>query len=227
MRSPRRVAWRALAVALVLLLGLVANLPPAVGIHSGTATDVASEISETVTLARNRFSGYTFTIARGDRLTYDVRVIAGTGIDLYIVPASGFVDYRNDSAPRFDLHVREEDRTNISGVFVGDSRTSGADTVILDNADVSGAMSTGPVTISVHLKKEPPQGPSPALVGALVAAVAVGIGAVALLLVRARRKARGPPPPAAPPPSWRPAGPYAPPYPPPPPPPQGPFPPRP
>ncbi len=180
---------RQAGLSLVLFLfafGLSA--PLAAAYHTGAVKAANLSVSETITLPTNTYSGYTFTIGNGDRLSYDLRVTSGSPIDMYVVSADNLLRYRNDSTVSFFATVRVENRTTISDVFTGTPQTAGADTLIVDNTDLSGAVPTGAVTVSVNLRREPPPAPNPLPIGGAIAAVVVGVAVIALLVLRARRR---------------------------------------
>jgi len=225
MADPRLVA--STVFTLLLATALLTPATSVVAYHTGPIKAVASEISETLTLPRNNYSGYTFTLGRGDRIVYDVRVNRGTGIDLYIVSATDLGFYRSDSGVRFYWLDAVEAQTVISGVFMADSRTAGADTVIVDNVDFSGAQPYGPVNVSVNLTREVAPAPSPWPVVVLVFGVGIAVAVLVLLAVRMRKNPSSVPAPPYPSPYGSPPRPYAPPISPPQSPPQGPQPPPP
>ena len=196
---------------LLLAGALLTAATSIVAYHTGPIKAVASEISETLTLPRNNYSGYTFTLGRGDRIVYDVRVNSGTGIDLYIVSASELSFYRSDSGVRFYWLDAVEAQTAIAGEFIADAQTAGADTVIVDNVDFSGAQPYGPVNVSVNLRKvaAPPLSLWP-VVG-IVVAVGIGVAILMLLAVRIRKKPSSVPAPPYPSLYGGPPGPYVPP----------------
>jgi len=221
---------RLVAVTVFTLLLAAALLTPAttvVAYHTGPIRAVVSEVSETLTLPRNNYSGYTFTLGRGDRIVYDIRVNRGTNIDLYVVSASELTFYRSDSGVRFYWIDAVEAQTVISGVFIADSQTAGTDTVIVDNVDFSGAQPYGPVNVSVNLRKEAAPPPSPWPVVVLVVGVGIAVAVLVLFAFRMRKKPSSVPAPLYPSSYGSPPLPYVPPIAPPQPPPQGPQPPPP
>jgi hypothetical protein len=210
--------------ALLVLFLLEVVVLPADAYHTGVVTVAGLRISETIVLPRNNYAGYTFALGIGDRITYDIRVTSGGPIDMYVVSADNLQKYRNDSSVAFFPTLRVENRTTISGAYTATASTAGPNTVIVDNVDLSGAVPTGLVTVSVNLTRESPQGPSPVLLGGVIVAVVIGMAVVVVLVLRARRKPAGNPPPSpypgAPgpnvpppyvPPPYTPRGPYPPP----------------
>ena len=223
MAGSRRVAGT--VFALLFVAALLTPTTTVVAYHTGPIKAVASEISEMLTLPRNNYSGYTFTLAKGDRIVYDVRVTRGTGIDLYVVSATELGFYRSDSGVRFYWLAAAEAQTVISGVFEADARTAGADTVIVDNVDFSGAQPYGSVNVSVNLTREAAPPPSPWPVVGIVVSVGIGLAILVLLAVRMRKKPASVPAPPYPPTYTVPPPPHVPPSAPPQPPPPGPPPP--
>src|SRR5256712_2402895 len=200
MTAALRAAGRAgLSVLLLLIVsGLV--VPTSTAYHTGIVTMAGLPISETITLPRNNYSGYTFSMGNGDRITYDIRVTSGGPIDLYVVSADNLQKYRNDSSVSFSPRLRVENRTTMAGVYTATAQTAGANTVIVDNVDISGALATGSVTVAVSLSREPPQGPNPLILGGVIVAVVAGVAGIVAPILRApRRPAPHPPPPPYPP----------------------------
>jgi hypothetical protein len=199
MRDGLRAAGGAGLSALLLLLvsGLV--VPPVGAYHTGLVTDAGLQISETINLPRNNYSGYTFAMGNGDRITYNIRVTSGGPIDLYVVSADNLQKYQNDSSVSFSPRLRVENRTTMAGVYTATAQTAGANTVIVDNVDISGALATGSVTVAVSLSREPPQGPNPFILGGVIVAIVAGVAVIVALILRARRRPTlNPPPPPYP-----------------------------
>jgi hypothetical protein len=228
MVAPHGAAWRAVAIALSLFVGLGIGVPSVAAYHTGTTKVVSTHVSETVTLAMNTYAVYTFSIAVGDTLTYGLTVTTGSPIDMYIVPPLGLTNYESDTATSFALYEQVENQRTIAGAFTGSAQNRGTDSVIVDNVDFSGAMASGNVTVTVDLTRTPAGGLPLALIGGILLAVIIVIALVAVVALRARKKRAMAPPPMGPPPYPGPPGPYGPPpYYPPQQPPQGPYPPRP
>jgi hypothetical protein len=193
MASGRPATWVLLAIAGLLAIAAVA--PPTTAYHQGTVRPGGAAVSATVTLPVNNWTAYTFEMTAGDTLTYEVRVLAGTPIDLYIVPDVGLADYANDTSVQFLEYAEETNQRNISGSF---GSVAGVIGVILDNTDVGqgGADPAGPVTVSVSLVKS-----SNLYLGGLIllaCGVVLLVVAVVVAFVLQRRKAAAPAPPPGP-----------------------------
>ncbi len=180
----------AFGIALVAGVGLAA--PPASAHHAGTEKTVETAISETVTLPVNNWTAYTFTLASGDDLAYDIRVTSGSAIDVYFVPPAGLEDYRSDVST-FTDYAYAENKMTVKGTYSVSSSHAGSISVILDNTDLSGAVPTGNVTATVSLTKEPWHPSILITVGLVVLAiVTVVIVAFAVILRRRQRAAPAP-----------------------------------
>jgi len=193
MASGRTAMWLLLATA--GLLAIAAAAPPTAAYHQGTVRPGGDAVSTTVTLPVNNWTAYTFEMNAGDTLTYDIRVLAGTPIDLYIVPDVGLAEYASDTSVQFLEHAHETNQRNISGSF---GNVAGVIGVILDNTDIGqgGADPTGPVTVSVSLVKS-----SNLYLGGLIlfaCGVVLLVVAAVVALVLQRRKAAAPAPPPGP-----------------------------
>ncbi len=221
-RSPRTVrkAVRTLALPGLVLLVALALAAPAASPHEGLTWPMTTSINEIIDVPINNYTAYMTVLSTNERVVYDVRVTSGSNIDLYILSAVGFGLYAGDQS--FQRLAQVESRRVITGEY----GTTGQIFIVVDNVDLSGAMPTGRVTVSVNLSRTSAS-PAPVFSPLLWAGIGIAIVVVAVVIVLAvllsRRKPAVPPTPPTPgtPPPY---GQYPPPQPPPP---SGPYPPRP
>ena len=193
-----RTSLRTLALpGLVLLIALVTAAPAAA--PTGTTWPMLTTVSETITVAQGEYYAYMTVLSTNERVVYDVRVTTGTNIDFYILGQVGFGLYAGDQS--FQRLVQVENTRTAAGEYI----TTGQIFLVVDNADLSGAMPTGSVDVLVNLQRTSVPATSllsPVLwigIGILIAIIAVVV-VVAVALSRKKSGAPQPPQPAAPPP---------------------------
>lgn len=172
-----------------VLLSLAAGLhglPGATADHTGTVQDVGRSANETIVLGPETWKAYRFFLGSNDRIDYDLTVISGTEIDVYVVPQSGLADYESDTAFRFASYDERENFLFVQGWI---SAVQGTVYLIVDNVHFSGAQPTGNVTVEVKFAP----GASPPFPAIVAAVCAVGVGgalAVGIGLTLRHRKRR-------------------------------------
>ena len=191
------------AIGATLAFLLASGLPLAAAHHSGNVSTPGLTVSEPITLPVNNYRAYAFSLASSEQIRFDIQVTSGDNIDMYIVPPAGFQQYTNDAAISFNYLYQLEDRQVMDGTYVG---AIGQVTVIVDNVDFSGAVPTGPVTVSISLSEIGPPGPPLIFFVVMGIVLAVVVAMLIWVWTRAARKKRAPlappgqPPPFAPPP---------------------------
>ena len=179
-----RTRKRAALLASFLVLFVLASGPGGLA-FTGTTTTVEYSVTESLTLPRDNYSAYAFSLAAGDSILYSVRVTAGGAIDVYFVPPEGLTTYATGVASTFGRYLAEEARTEFSGAFA-DQDVVGPVTVIIDNVALSGAQPSGAVTVTLTLSKSS----NLLLGGVLFIMCGVAILAItAIILLIRRRKA--------------------------------------
>ena len=188
-------SWSVLVA--VTLLAVTALAVPAAGFQ-GTVHRIDTAVTETVILQIDNWTAYLLDMNAGDTIAYDLRVTAGSPIDVFIVPDIGLADYANKTKVQFLEYLDFNNQRNVSGSFGG---AAGGVGFIVDNTNVtqSGADPTGPVTVAVHLERS-----SNLYLGGLIflgCGIALLVSAVVVALVLQRKKAAaaqpapyGPPP---------------------------------
>ena len=188
-------SWSVLVA--VTLLAVTALAVPAAGFQ-GTVHRIDTAVTETVILQIDNWTAYLLDMNAGDTIAYDLRVTAGSPIDVFIVPDIGLADYANKTKVQFLEYLDFNNQRNVSGSFGG---TAGGVGFIVDNTNVTqgGADPTGPVTVAVHLERS-----SNLYLGGLIflgCGIALLVSAVVVALVLQRKKAAaaqpapyGPPP---------------------------------
>lgn len=175
----RRIAFLGalLAVALVASGGRAQAL-------SGTTRAIDSSVTETISLAADSYTGYAFSLAEADSIVYAIRVTEGGAIDVYFVPPVGLAAYATDGASTFPRYGGTERQTELSGTFA-DPTAIGSVTVVIDNANLTGAQAAGPVTVALTLTKSPNL-----LIGGILFIICgvATLGVTAVLLLLRRRK---------------------------------------
>ncbi len=208
-----RTSLRTLALpGLVLLIALATAAPAAA--PTGVTSAMLTTVSETITVAQGEYTAYMTALSTNERVVYDVRVISGSNIDFYILGQVGFGLYAGDQS--FQRLVQVENTHNTAGEYA----TVGQIFIVIDNADLSGAMPAGPVTVSVSLSRTSAPAAaffSPIVFAGIGIAIALVVVVVIVAVVLSRKKAGGPQPPApAAPPAYgppqyqQPYGPYPP-----------------
>lgn len=172
-------------LVIALLCAVVLLAPPVVA-----QTEVGvpgGRITETADIPAGEWKAYRIAIAAFDSLAFSARVTSGGVIDVYILSSTGYGQYRDPVAERFQYEHATE-RTSEVGTTVSPS-PAGTFYLVLDNALISGsgADGSGPVTVSMSAEVRP----FPILIAALggVAVLAIIILLIALV-VRRRRKRR-------------------------------------
>ena len=165
-----------------------------------TEVPVSGVISESVTIAASEWRAYRVSLGSQDSFQFSVRVSQGSDIDVYTMPASGYAQYTDPSAPSFGyLTSGTQENTQSFGTSV--SPSSGTYYLVVDNIAVSssGAPGSAPVTVDVSAQIRPFP-----ILGVVIGVVAVlAIIVAVLLVVRSRRKKKAAmrmmPPPGLPP----------------------------
>lgn len=151
---------------------------------------LARTFNEMVTIPFQDFLAYSLHLNSSERLSFTVKVPAGTLIDIYVTDQGGYNDYTSSTAATFKFYKSstKEKTADFSSTFTAPS--AGDYYLILDNNDltVDGAQPTGPVSATVGAQTLPPD-TLPTLVGIVAAgAVVGGLVAAGLGLRRRRRK---------------------------------------
>jgi len=183
-----RTRKRAALLAAFLVLFVLASGPGGLA-FTGTTRTVEYSLTESLTLPRDYYSAFAFSLAAGDSLLYSVRVTAGGAIDVYFVPPEGLTTYATGVASTFGRYLAEEARTEFSGAFA-DPNAIGPVTVIIDNVALSGAQPSGAVTVALTLSKS-----SNLLLGGtlfILCGVAILAITAVILLIRRRKTAPRP-----------------------------------
>ena len=175
----------------VATLGLLASLlaaPAAIAHHAGAVTPMATSVDETITLPENNWTAYRTQLrGQSDRVLYDLRVVEGTGIDLYVLPEDGFAMYSQDPVYFFYSYREFENSTAIQGWFRG---VQGENLYfVVDNVELRGARPTGSVTVHVSLAHEL-ESTVPAWFWVVLAGLAASVVAVPTALVLKHRRQR-------------------------------------
>ena len=199
-RLPRtvRTSLRTLALpGLVLLVALATAAP--VAAPTGTTWPMLTTVTETIPVAQGEYYAYMTVLSTNERVVYDVRVTTGSNIDFYVLGQVGFGLYAGDQS--FQRLVQVENTRTAAGEYI----TTGQIFLVVDNADLSGAMPTGSVTVSVNLQRTSVPATSllsPVLWAGIGILIAIVVVVVILAVVLSRKKAGAPQPPqaAAPPP---------------------------
>jgi len=165
-----------------------------------TEVPISGVISETVTIAASEWRAYRVTLGSQDSFQFSIQVTQGSDIDVYTMPASGYSEYTNPSAPSFG-YLTSGTRENTQSFGTSVSPSSGTYYLVVDNIDVSssGAPGSAPVTVDVSAQIRPFP-----IVGVVIGVVVVlAIVVAVLLIVRSRRKKKAAmrmmPPPLQPP----------------------------
>jgi len=196
--------WPAEMACLVAALAILGGIfgAPAAAHHTGAVSPMGRSVSETISLPANNWTAYrTRLTSASERVVYDLQVIQGSAIDLYILPENGLAMYRQDPVYAFYSYDARENASVIQGSW---RRVQGVDVYfVVDNVDIRGAMPTGPVTVRVSLTQEF-ESTVPDWFWFVCAALAAAVIAVPTALYLRQRKRRAmvravPPPPPAPP----------------------------
>src|SRR5207245_5911182 len=117
---------------------------------------VSGVISETVTIAASEWRAYRVTLGSQDSFQFSIYVKLGSDIDVYTMPASGYSEYTNPSAPSFG-YLTSGTRENTQSFGTRLSPSSGTAYLVVDNIDVSssGAPGSAPVTVDVSAQIRP------------------------------------------------------------------------
>ena len=140
------------------------------------------------------------TLGSQDSFQFSIQVTQGSDIDVYTMPASGYSEYTNPSAPSFG-YLTSGTRENTQSFGTSVSPSSGTYYLVVDNIDVSssGAPGSAPVTVDVSAQIRP----FPILGVVIGVVVVLAIVVAVLLIVRSRRKKKAAmrmmPPPLQPP----------------------------
>lgn len=195
-----------LGTVCVLALLAAALAAPSTTAHEGVVRPTGQTTDATVTLAPENWTAYEVSLQAQTRLTYDVRVVSGSAIDVYILSSTGLAEYRGE-ALFFHAYEGFENTIHAQGLFTG---ASGFVYFLVDNVNGTGADATGDVTVRVTLAPEATEPISWIVLATcglgFAAAIAVGV----LLAVRNRKRRLAPapapplilqqPPPPPPPP---------------------------
>src|SRR5438445_2444031 len=121
-----------------------------------TEVPISGVISETVTIAASEWRAYRVTLGSQDSFQFSIQVTQGSDIDVYTMPASGYSEYTNPSAPSFG-YLTSGTRENTQSFGTSVSPRSGSYDLVVDNLDVSssGAPGSAPVTVDVSAQIRP------------------------------------------------------------------------
>lgn len=188
----------------VLALLTAAFTTPSADAHEGTVRPTGMTVDETVTLPADNWTAYEVSLQAQTRLTYDVRVVSGSAIDIYILSSSGLAEYRG-AALFFHAYEGFENTIHAQGLFTG---ASGLVYFLADNVNGTGADATGDVTVRVALAPEATEPISWIVLATCGLGFAAAITVGVLLAVRNRKRRLAPapapplvlPPPPPPPP---------------------------
>jgi hypothetical protein len=190
------------AVALVvpLLLALVpsagSQFTATAGFHDLAVQDL---VVSTVLLQPDAAVAYHSVRPSGVALEYSVKVVSGSAIDIYLMPAPEYISYRAHGQGQYFVKYSRQAATELTQVF---NSNDYLDVVLLvENMEgTTGADPEGPATVSISIRQGRPTAVETGmgvLAGAGIVA-ALGLAGVAIRRAAGVRRAPLPPPPEDP-----------------------------